>query len=1123
MSDKELKNLIKKEYTYPELDDEEFQKKIYKKREFYYHKIPENKKLENYDEIKSYRDKICGGKFRLYTQQAFLSNFINPSTPYKGLLVFHGVGTGKTGTAISIAENFKDMVVKYNTKIYVLVPGPLLKENFKDEIIKFTGEEYMKDLINQLGYVDEFEEMKAKKTALKEALQYYKIMTHRSFYKKVLGEKIKDTRETENKKNKYRLNEEGEIERDISVDKIDNLDNTILIVDEAHNFTGNEHGEALKKIIKKSKNLRILLLTATPMKNLADDIIELINFLRPLDFQMKRDKIFNSNKNHLMDFRPGGKDYFQKMSSGYISYYRGANPLLFAKKVDEGEIPEGLIFTKCIRCNMGKFQKNTYNRVKMNSDDTLERGSSSAANIVFPGLTKDKKDIDGYYGEDGINVVRSNLKTHKIEYLNKINKLFFDNKIKNPENIIYESSNTDSITGLIYKKENIHLFSSKFSKVFENINNLVEGKKGPKTVFIYSNLVKVGIEVFQEILLQNGYLEFKEDQNYEINNQTIDYKSGITYEQFKKNKNEREFHPATFIRITGKTDDNEDELPDAKKRILDLYFNNIDNREGRYLKIILGSKVMNEGVTLENTGEVHLLDVYYNFGRVDQVIGRAIRQCKHYKVTTEYNQFPEVKIYKYVVKVDKGLSTEEDLYRKAELKYLLIKKVERALKEVSIDCPINYHGNVFPEETQKNKGCFQPKIGEKFKTNKHVCSDKCDFMECDYKCYDKKLNLEYYDKNKKLYSRITKDKLDYTTFNSFLARNEIDSAKDKIKDLYKLKYVYTLREILNEVKNTYEGEQKELFEDFFVYQALNKLVPLDENDFNNFKNTIYDKYNIPGYLIYRNKFYIFQPFEQNEDVPMFYRRTFQKDLINELSLYNYLKNNPIFLQTNKESKTNNKIKMIKYDFSSNKEYYDERDEADYVGIIDKLSGTRKITIGQEGDVFKIRTKRSKILDKKRGTGIPSIKGAVCYSSKDKSQLKKIAGKIDMRDYSGKDTRIDTCQKIKYRLLYLEKYSTGRDNKTYMMVPFNHPIYPFPLNLEDRIRYVEEEFNRLEKSKVKFKYKKDKNGIFDGKRSKEYPKYYIEFDFSGSIKKETQELLDKYSFSKKGKKYIAIFE
>ena len=34
MSDKELKNLIKKEYTYPELDDEEFQKKFIKKGNF---------------------------------------------------------------------------------------------------------------------------------------------------------------------------------------------------------------------------------------------------------------------------------------------------------------------------------------------------------------------------------------------------------------------------------------------------------------------------------------------------------------------------------------------------------------------------------------------------------------------------------------------------------------------------------------------------------------------------------------------------------------------------------------------------------------------------------------------------------------------------------------------------------------------------------------------------------------------------------------------------------------------------------------------------------------------------------------------------------------------------------
>merc|ERR1712065_50450 len=183
--DKNIKKEIKKDFTYPEYDVKKFQSKIYKKREFYYHKIPENKEIKNYEDVKSYREEICGGELKLYTHQSFLSNFINPSTPYKGLLIFHGVGTGKTGTAISIAENFKDTVKKYNTKIYILVTGPLLKENWKSEIVKFTGQKKINDLINQRGYLDELEQTKANREILKESLQYYKIMTHRSFYKKV--------------------------------------------------------------------------------------------------------------------------------------------------------------------------------------------------------------------------------------------------------------------------------------------------------------------------------------------------------------------------------------------------------------------------------------------------------------------------------------------------------------------------------------------------------------------------------------------------------------------------------------------------------------------------------------------------------------------------------------------------------------------------------------------------------------------------------------------------------------------------------------------------------------------------------------------------------------------------
>jgi hypothetical protein len=470
------------------------------------------------------------------------------------------------------------------------------------------------------------------------------------------------------------------------------------------------------------------------------------------------------------------------------------------------------------------------------------------------------------------------------------------------------------------------------------------------------------------------------------------------------------------------------------------------------------------------------------------------------------------------------LSSEENLYRKAELKYLLVKKVERSMKKVSIDCPINYNGNVFQDEIKENENCVKPDINSKKNKNIKICPERCDFMNCDYICKDKKLNLKYYDRTSKIYKKISKVNLDYSTFTDELAKNEINSAKDKIKDLFKLKYVYTLREILNLIKSTFKVDQRELFEDWFVYQALDKLIPTQKNEFINFKDTIYDKYNTAGYLIYRGIFYIFQPFEQDENVPMFYRKNYTKELLNQLSLYSYLKSNKLLDSVEKlKEEVKDNLKQEKYDFKSNQEYYDQRDEFDIIGIIDTFSGNRKLTIGKEGDVFKIRNKRDKILDKKRGIGIPSSKGAVCYSSKDKSQLKKIANIVGMKEYNKKNSRIDTCLQIRDRLLYLEKYSTGKDNKTYMIIPFNHPIHIFPFNLEDRVRYVNDKFNELQEQNVKFKFKKTNNGIFLGKRDKKYDSYQVTFSFNGELKTETKNLLKKYNISNKGNIYSTIME
>ena len=128
------KKLIK-DFSYPNPTDPNIQSKIYKKREFYYHYINQRPKMETFDEVKNYRDQNCKGEFKLRESQAILSNLINPNTPYKGLLIMHGTGVGKTCTAISIAEQFKEQVRKYNTKIYVLTSGPNIRENFKSELL----------------------------------------------------------------------------------------------------------------------------------------------------------------------------------------------------------------------------------------------------------------------------------------------------------------------------------------------------------------------------------------------------------------------------------------------------------------------------------------------------------------------------------------------------------------------------------------------------------------------------------------------------------------------------------------------------------------------------------------------------------------------------------------------------------------------------------------------------------------------------------------------------------------------------------------------------------------------------------------------------------------------------
>ena len=75
----------------------------------------------------------------------------------------------------------------------------------------------------------------------------------------------------------------------------------------------------------------------------------------------------------------------------------------------------------------------------------------------------------------------------------------------------------------------------------------------------------------------------------------------------------------------------------------------------------------------------------------------------------------------------------------------------------------------------------------------------------------------------------------------------------------------------------------------------------------------------------------------------------------------------------------------------------------------------------------------------------------------------------------------------------------------MIIPTNHPVHPFPLNLEDRIEDRSNKVNEITEQSVSIKVTKEKDGIFMNKRNKDYPKYVMEFKNTKSVASSKRKL------------------
>jgi hypothetical protein len=88
-----------------------------------------------HDELKKNKDAIScdtiglsNGDFSLLTHQKIVRDYMNLYTPSRGLLLYHGLGSGKTCTSIAIAEGMKD-----HKRVIVLTPASL-RMNYMEEL-----------------------------------------------------------------------------------------------------------------------------------------------------------------------------------------------------------------------------------------------------------------------------------------------------------------------------------------------------------------------------------------------------------------------------------------------------------------------------------------------------------------------------------------------------------------------------------------------------------------------------------------------------------------------------------------------------------------------------------------------------------------------------------------------------------------------------------------------------------------------------------------------------------------------------------------------------------------------------------------------------------------------------
>jgi hypothetical protein len=691
-----------------------------------------------------------------YIHQKFAVKF---QTWYDRLLIVAEPGSGKGISMIHAAELFKTEYFKNPddpTKIrraIILVRGDPLIENIRNEIVcKATlPGTYDTDFVLRSE-----NETTMTGNLTRELKTWYDIMTYRAF----AG--IINQFEREEDLENYMSNIAIYVDEAHNVPTIKDITDVVQSIHETIEEVDDDEDKesyyaTIFRAFHKGKRNKIVLATATPMNNLAIDIIPLINLILPIDRQIPRWRKEQDN-----EFANQPLEYFEPFFRGRVSYVRALDT--GARPQPRGVQVNGFN-TIISACNMSLFQYEVYLRASVTGvgerEERFYGRTRQVSNFVFP---------DQSYGVVGFN--------RHVELIKDR----------------YQFKNTPEGQECKQRvKLNLDLLSAKYHRIVEICKDkwpgdsevVIDDKKGIIFVYFADYVMGSGAILLGLCLREHGYQEFNETTNIFSNAQSFD-NAGIralspcpSVNNNQGKKISRLDKAKRYAVLSSKT-------PKSHIKPLFNVLNSYENRYGQYIQILIGSRTAREGINVNNGVAMILASSSWTASSNWQAEERIFRSTSHVLRIAEKrgrlleqglpadNVTLDIETYNMAAVYD-GNPDDEDprfrdsnsntidpkMYIESEQKDRTIRKVMRHLKQSSVDCYINKDRNVRVTDQDR--------------------SPACDFMACNYQCTGIREDL------------LTP--MDRTTKVLYYSEDEIESASNAIKRLFSRFYQLKVEQI----------------------------------------------------------------------------------------------------------------------------------------------------------------------------------------------------------------------------------------------------------------------------------------------------------------------------------------